>query len=57
VRGSETSSLPVLCLIYFIFARNSMPLFLKSNEKAKKLRVSPTLEVVLKIITDFEAGK
>jgi hypothetical protein len=29
----------------------------KSNQKAKRPRVVPTLKIKLKIITDFEAGK
>ena len=34
-----------------------MPITAKLNEKAKRPRVVPTLEMKLKIIADFEAGK
>jgi len=34
-----------------------VPITAKLNEKAKRPRVVPTLEMKLKIIADFEAGK
>jgi hypothetical protein len=43
-------------LIYFILATNSVLMSARSNEKAKRPRVVPTLEMKLKIIADFEAG-
>jgi hypothetical protein len=55
--GSQTSSLLILCLIYFIFATNLVPMSEKSNEKGKRPRVVPTLEKKLKTIADFQAGK
>jgi hypothetical protein len=47
VRGSQTSSLPILCLIYFIFATNSVSISAKLNQK--RPRVIPTLETKIKI--------
>jgi hypothetical protein len=47
----------MLCLIYFIFATNSVPISVKSNEKAKRPRDIPALEIKLKITTDSEGGK
>jgi hypothetical protein len=57
VRGSETRSLLILHLIFFIFATNSVPISAKSNDNAKRPRVVPTLERKLKIIVDFGACK
>jgi hypothetical protein len=36
-----------------MFATNSVPMSTKSNEKAKRPTVVPTLEMKLKIIADF----
>jgi hypothetical protein len=41
----------------FIFATDSVAVFVKSYEKAKRPRVAPNLAVEVKIITDFEADK
>jgi hypothetical protein len=56
MRGSQNGALSILCLIYFIFATNSVGMSVKSNEKAKTLIV-PTLETKLKFIAVSEAGK
>jgi hypothetical protein len=57
VKGSQTSYLLILCLTYFTFATNLVSMCMKLEEKAKRPRVVTTLEVKLKSIVDFEAGK
>lgn len=56
-KGSQTSFLPSLCFLSFITAIKSVSMAAKSNEKAKRPRIVSTLEIKLKIIADFEAGK
>jgi hypothetical protein len=50
---------PVLSQCHFIHstsATNSVPMSTKSNENAKRSRVVPTSETILKIIADSEVG-
>jgi len=39
------------------FYTNPLPMFTKSNKKAKRPRVVPTLETKLKVIADSVAGE
>lgn len=57
LRHSQTSSLLNFCLIYCIFATNSMSMTAKSNENVKKSVLVPTIEIKLKITADSKAGK
>jgi hypothetical protein len=57
VRGCQICSLPILYLIYFIFATNLVPMSLKSNKNAQRPRIVPTLEIKLQIAANYEAVK
>jgi hypothetical protein len=56
VRGSQTSSLLIASYLLYL-ATYSVVKSAKSNEKAERQKVVPTLQTKLKIIADFEAGK